>query len=169
MRQTTVAIVILVGLLAFVGCGTERYAQKSRERSRGADTLALMKKQDVITLSKAGVSDSLIVTMIAASESWFQLNTQDVLDLKSAGVSDKVINAMVESNEAWSEDDGSGGKVFYAYPTYYWHAGYYPSWYYPSVYFGLGSRAYRPFYLGHTFSPHRSYFRGHGSYNGRRR
>jgi len=162
MRQTIVAIVVLIGLLALAGCGTERYAQKSKERSRGADTLTLMKKQDVITLSKAGVSDSLIVTMMAVSNSWFQLSTQDVLDLKNAGVSDKVINAMVESNEPLSE--GSGERGYYSYPPYYWYAGYYPFWYYPSVYVGLGYRSYRPVYVGH-----RSYYGGRGFYGGRRR
>jgi hypothetical protein len=167
MRQTIMAIVILMGLLALAGCGTERYAQKSRERSRGADTLAMMKKQDVITLAKAGVSDSLIVTMMAVSNSWFQLNTQDVLDLKSAGVSDKVINAMVQSNEPLSEGDGSGERSYYSYPPY-WYAGYYPFWYYPSVYVGLGYRSYRSGYIGHSFAPHRS-FGGRGFYGGRRR
>lgn len=168
MRQTIIAIVILISLLALAGCGTERYAQKSRERTRGADTLAMMKKQDVITLSKAGVSDSLIVTMMAVSNSWFQLSTQDVLDLKSAGVSDKVINAMVESNEPLSEGDGSGERGYYSYPPY-WYAGYYPFWYYPSVYVGLGYRSYRSGYIGHSFVPHRSYFGGRGFYGGRRR
>src|SRR5450830_257328 len=143
MWKTMIAIAVLIGLLTLAGCGTERYAQKSRERSRGADSLAMMKKQDVITLAKAGVSDSLIVTMMAVSNSWFQLNTQDVLDLKSAGVSDKVINAMVESNEPMSEGGGSGERGYYSYPPYYWYDGYYPFWYYPSVYVGLGYRSYR--------------------------
>ncbi len=168
MRQTIVVIAILISLLALGGCGTERYAQKNKERSRGADTLAMMKKQDVITLSKAGVSDSLIVTMMAVSNSWYQLNTQDVLDLKSAGVSDKVINAMVQSNEPLSEGDGSGERGYYSYPSY-WYAGYYPFWYYPSVYVGLGYRSYRSGYVGHSFIPHRSYFGGRGSHGGRRR
>lgn len=164
MRQTIVAIAILISLLALTGCGTERYAQKSKERSRGADTLAMMKKQDVITLSKAGVSDSLIITMMVASESWFRLSTQDVLDLKNTGVSDRVINAMVQSNEPLSEGDGSRERVYYSSPAYYWYAGYYPFWYYPSVHIGLGYRYYRPIYIGHH-----SYFGGRGIYGGRRR
>jgi len=164
MRQTMIVIALVIGLLALAGCGTERYSQKSRERSRGADTLAMMKKQDVITLSKAGVTDSLIITMMAVSRSWFQLNTQDVLDLKSAGVSDKVINAMVESNEPMAEVDSSHERAYYSYPPYYWYPGYYPYWYYPSVSIGLGFRSYRSGYIGH-----RSYFGGHGFYGGRRR
>ncbi len=168
MRKTIMAIVILVSLLALAGCGTERYAQKSKEHSRVADSLAMMKKQDVITLAKAGVSDSLIVTMIVVSNSWFQLSTQDVLDLKSAGVSDKVINAMVQSNEPLSEGDVSSERGYYSYPPY-WYAGYYPFWYYPSVYVGLGYRSYRPGYIGHSFGARRSYYGGRGGYGGRRR
>jgi len=53
----------------------------------------MMKQQDVIALSKAGVSDSLIVATMDATDSWFQLRAQDVLDLRGAGVSEKVISA----------------------------------------------------------------------------
>lgn len=164
MRQTIAAIVILITLVTLAGCGTDRYAQKSRERSREADTLAMMKKQDVITLSKAGVTDSLILTMMAVSNSWFRLSTQDVLDLKNAGVSDKVINAMVESKEEMTEEPGE--RVYY-YPD--WYAGYYPYWYHPSLYVSLGYRYYRPFYIGHSIAPRHIYFGGHGTYGGRRR
>ena len=48
-----------------------------------------MKIDDVIALSKAGVSDSLIIGMMDATDSWFQLKTQDVIDLRNAGVSRK--------------------------------------------------------------------------------
>jgi len=44
----------------------------------------MMKQQDVIALSKAGVSDSLIVATMDATDSWFQLRAQDVLDLRGA-------------------------------------------------------------------------------------
>ena len=99
MKQTTISAVILAVFLSVAGCTSQRYTQYHRERPPVADTLAMMKKQDVISLTKAGVSDSLIMTMLATSHSWFQLKTQDVLDLKNAGVSDGVINAMIVSNE----------------------------------------------------------------------
>jgi hypothetical protein len=88
----------------------------------------MMKKQDVISLTKAGVSDSLIITMLATSHSWFQLKTQDVLDLKNAGVSESVINAMIVSNEPPAEGDRYVQDGNYYYPPYYWYPGYYPYW-----------------------------------------
>jgi hypothetical protein len=128
----------------------------------------MMKKQDVISLSKAGVSDSLIITMLDASDSWFQLKTQDVLDLKNAGVSDGVINAIIETNAPSNEATASNEGGYYYYPPYYWSAGYYPFWYYPSFYVGYGHSYYRPVYVRHIVTPRRSYFGNYGFHPGRR-
>ena len=114
--------------LTIAGCTSQRYAQY-RHGCAASDTLAMMKKQDVISLTKAGVSDSLIITMLATSHSWFQLNTQDVLDLKTAGVSEKVINAMLVSNDLPADGDRHVENGNYYYPPYYWYDGYYPYWY----------------------------------------
>jgi hypothetical protein len=168
MKRTTIAAVILASSLAIAGCTSERHAQYDRERPSGADTLSMMKKQDMISLSKAGVSDSLIITMLAASDSWFQLKTQDVLDLKNAGVSDIVINAMIETNTPLNEASGSNEGGYYYYPPYYWSAGYYPFWYYPSFYIGYGYRHYRPVYGRQVVTPHRSFFGNYGFHSGRR-
>ena len=45
-----------------------------------------MSQQDVINLSKAGVSDSLIMNMMDATDTWFQLKPQEVIDLRNAAV-----------------------------------------------------------------------------------
>ena len=119
MKRTAISAVILAIFLSVAGCTSQRYAQYHRERPP-VDTLAMMKKQDVISLTKAGVNDSLIMTMLATSHSWFQLKTQDVLDLKNAGVSDKVINAMIVSNEPPTEGDRYVQDGYYYYPPYYW-------------------------------------------------
>ncbi len=155
MKQTTISAVVLAIFLTVAGCTSQRYAQYHRGRPAPTDTLAMMKKQDVISLTKAGVSDSLIVTMLAVSHSWFDLRTQDVLDLKNAGVSDRVINAMIQSNEPMTEADVSGRDGYYYYPPYYWYPGYYPYWYYPSFYFGYSY--YQPFYISRP-----AYFGGYG-------
>ena len=170
MRRGIVAAIVVAGLLTLAGCTSERYAQNSKGRSQRVDTVAMMKKQDVVTLSKAGVSDSLIITMMIASNSWFDLKTQDVLELKNAGVSEKVINAMFESNEPVSDVNASGDGAYP--PRYYWYGGYYPYWYYPSFSIGLGYRFYRPPYVRHVVIPRRSYFGGFYSHprgGGRRR
>ncbi len=144
MKQTTIFAVILVVFLSVAGCTSQRYTQYHRERPPVTDTLAMMKIQDVISLTRASVSDSLIITMLATSHSWFQLKTQDVLDLKSAGVSERVIDAMIVSNEPPAEGDRYVQDGYYFYPPYYWY-GYYPYWYYPSFYFGYSG--YRPAYI----------------------
>jgi hypothetical protein len=157
MERTTISAAILVVFLSVAGCTSQRYAQYHREHPPVTDTLAMMKTQDVISLTKAGVSDSLIITMLATSHSWFQLKTQDVLDLKNAGVSERVINAMIESNEPLTAGDRYMQDGYYDYPPYYWYPGYYPYsyypyWYYPSFYFGYSyyrsGYISRPTYFG---------------------
>ncbi len=155
MKRTMISAVILAVFLTFAGCTSQRYALYHRGRPAPTDTLAMMKKQDVISLTKAGVSDSLIITMIATSHSWFDLRTQDVLDLKNAGVSDRVIDAMIRSNQPMTEAEISGGDAYDYYPPYYWYPAYYPYWYYPSFYFGYSY--YRPFYNSRS-----GYYGGYG-------
>ncbi len=149
MKRITFAAIILACTLAAAGCTMGRYAQYDRRHQEVSDSLSTMKKTDVITLAKAGVSDSLIITMLDVSGSWFNLRTQDVLDLKNAGVSDKVINAMVGSRPPTAEAGNyyDGGYAYY-YPPYYWYAGLYSSWpyygLYPSWYYGYNYYSYRP-------------------------
>ena len=162
MKRAIVAAIFLASFLVVAGCTSERYAYHSRGRASKPDTLSAMKQQDVITMSKAGVSDSLIITMLDASDSWFRLKPQDVVDLKNAGVSDKLINAMIESGY---EADKSGETGYRYYTSYYWYPGYYPYWYYPSFYFGY--RYYPSVYMRGGVGPHRSYFGGVGYHSGR--
>ncbi|HTR82377.1 MAG TPA: hypothetical protein VMM58_12175 [Bacteroidota bacterium] len=159
MNRGTIAAVILTAAMVFGGCTADRYAYRGRGREMKPDTLA-MKKSDVISLSKAGVSDSLIITMLTASDSWFQLKPQDVIDLKNAGVSDRVISAMVEMNAPPPQGDGSSESAYYSYSPYYWYPGYYPYWYYPSLYFGFGYRYYHSPYYVHRVAPHGYYYGG---------
>ena len=166
MKHTTLAVLIISCSLVLGGCTAERYSRYDRDRSSKADTLAMMKTQDVISMSKAGVNDSLIMTMLAVSNSWFQLKPQEVIDLKNAGVSDKVIDAMIESTEPSSARNGSDEGGYY-YPPYYWYAGYYPYWYYPSFYLGYGFQFYHSSY-GHRVMSHGSYFGHYGGRSGSR-
>ena len=168
MKSLAVTTLILAFSFIVGGCTAERYSRYDRERQPKPDTLAMLKTQDVISMSKAGVSDSLIITMLDVSGSWFQLKPQDVIDLKNAGVSDRVINAMLESNAPANYGESSGGSA-YAYPSYpYWYGWYYPYWYYPywsypSLYLRFGGRYYHPSYVHHAY-PRAGYF---GHYGGR--
>src|SRR5579859_7005585 len=53
--------------------------------------------RDVIELSKAGLSDSVLLTLIDVDRSVFSIDTDALKQLKSAGVSDAVIVAMIRS------------------------------------------------------------------------
>ncbi len=46
---------------------------------------------DVIRMSQAGVSDSIIVAKIDQSRSYFELSAEEIIDLRLSGVSDPVI------------------------------------------------------------------------------
>lgn len=64
-------------------------AQMGRPIQPGAVTMA-----DVVTMSQAGVSDSLIITHIQHNGMSAPLSASDLVHLKNYGVSDVVINAM---------------------------------------------------------------------------
>ncbi|HEX4568655.1 MAG TPA: hypothetical protein VH138_18615 [Vicinamibacterales bacterium] len=61
--------------------------------------------RDVIELSKAGLSDSVLLALIDVDRSVFAIDAGTLKQLKSAGVSDAVIVAMIKSGrEARVED-----------------------------------------------------------------
>jgi hypothetical protein len=129
MAHKIFSFVFLLVALGFFGCTSERYAQNTKDHVMQRDTLKRMSEQDVINLSKAGMSDSLIIGMMDATDTWFQLKAQDVIDLKNAGVSEKVITAMMQQPS--QSTSNSNAARYYVYPPYYWYDGFYPYWYYP--------------------------------------
>jgi hypothetical protein len=80
MKHKFFILAFIVASVGFAGCAAEQYAQTGKGRSMKVDTLRAMKMDDVIALSKAGLSDSLIIGMMDATDTWFQLKTQDVID-----------------------------------------------------------------------------------------
>jgi hypothetical protein len=143
MAHKIISFAFLVMALSLFGCASERYTQNDKDHSMRRDTLRRMSQQDVINLSKAGVSDSLIIDMMDATDTWFQLKPQEVIDLKNAGVNEKVISAMMTQPGEPSNPSGSSGAVhYYTYPPYFWYNGFYPDWYYPRFSVGLGFRGF---------------------------
>jgi len=141
MKKKIAIVALIMVFGGLVGCTSERYAQYKNERSVQRDTVRMMKQQDVIALSKAGVSDSLIVATMDATDSWFQLRAQDVLDLRGAGVSEKVISAMMaQPVEPQGEANSSTAVRYYDYSPYWSYYSDYPFWYYPSFSVRLGGR-----------------------------
>jgi hypothetical protein len=59
-----------------------------------ADALTM---RDVIELSKAGLSDAVLLALIEVDRSVFSIDTATLKELKTAGVSDAVIVAMIRS------------------------------------------------------------------------
>ena len=149
MNRKVAAVVLLIVIGGLVGCMPERYTQSRNDHQLQRDTLRMMRQEDVIALAKAGVSDSLIIATMDATDSWFQLKARDVLDLRNAGVSEKVIGAMmVQPSEPSSEPNNTTVVRYYDYP--YWsYYGYYPFSYYPSFSIGLGYRSHHNFYGRH--------------------
>ncbi len=135
---------ILVITLSLIGCASGRYAQNTKNHALQRDTLQRMSQQDVINLSKAGVSDSLIIGMMDATDTWFQLKPQDVIDLKHAGVSEKVLSAMMQQPVEPPDQSSSPDVRYYPAPPYYWYGGLYPYWYSPSFSVRLGFRSHHP-------------------------
>jgi hypothetical protein len=153
MKHTILAVAAVIISVGLIGCAAEQYTQAGRYRSMPADTTRMMKVSDVVALSKAGASDSLIIATMDATNSWFKLNTQDVISLKKEGVSDKVIGAMMEQpSQAANQANNSKKEIreYYVYPSdWWWYDGFDPYWYYPYYYpyyptfhFRLGGRGF---------------------------
>lgn len=53
--------------------------------------------QDIVNMSKAGLSDDVIISQIKATKSTFSLSSQEIIDLKNQGVSQSVIDAMIQT------------------------------------------------------------------------
>jgi hypothetical protein len=151
MKLKIILFAFLVVSAGFAGCSAEQYAQAHRGHPMKVDTLRAMKINDVINLSKAGVSDSLIIGMMDATDTWFHLKAQDVIDLRNVGVSEKVIVAMMQPPPQPTGKSGdSNVSRYYVYPSPYWYdgfwyGGYYPYWYGPNFSIRMG---YRPHFHG---------------------
>lgn len=55
----------------------------------------ILTNEEVINLSKAGLSNSIIVDKIRSSKSKFDLSTDGLIKLKKAGISDDIVGAML--------------------------------------------------------------------------
>ena len=147
MIQKICLLIFVIGTMSMFGCAAGGYTQMNRDHAMLQDTLRRMTQQDIINLSKSGVSDSLIINMMNATNTWFQLKAQDVINLRNAGVSEKVIAAMMEEPAAQPGQANSSSAVrYYVYPPYFWYDGFYPYWYYPGVSVRIGG-----FYRFHSY------------------
>lgn len=56
----------------------------------------ILTNDTIISMVKAGLGESLIISKVKASQNQFELSTDNILKLKKEGVSEKVIQTMVE-------------------------------------------------------------------------
>jgi len=52
---------------------------------------------DVVTLTKNGFGDDVIISQIRNSHTVYHLSTAEIIDLKNSGVSEKVIDFMINT------------------------------------------------------------------------
>jgi hypothetical protein len=67
----------------------EKALHEVRERDERLSIL------DVIRMSQAGISDSLIIAKIDQTRSYYELSASEIIDLKRSSVSDRVISFML--------------------------------------------------------------------------
>ncbi len=85
--------------------------QEARLRAQAPQTLQRVEQgepltvDDVKSLSKAGISDDLIISQIRNSRTVYQLSSTDIIDLKKAGISDKVIEFMINTQTQSPSDE----------------------------------------------------------------
>ncbi len=103
--------------------------------------------KDVMTMSRDGVPDSLIVARVQHSGTTFHLDAKDFQKLRAAGVSNKVIMAMVRTEDAHRAvvvpyDAWADPWLFYRSP---WYAGFDFGWYGPPYWYAPHTHVWRRF------------------------
>jgi hypothetical protein len=85
-----------------IGHGMDQ-EQEARLRAQAPQTLQRVEQGqpltvvDVKSLTKAGISDDLVISQIRNSRTVYHLSTADIIDLKNAGVSDRIIDFMINT------------------------------------------------------------------------
>lgn len=88
MRRSLALVVIIIGAI--------QLATAAR-----ADAVTV---RDLIELSRAGLSDQVLIALIDVDHSVFTLDTETLKQLKQAGVSDAVILAMIQTESVEPQD-----------------------------------------------------------------
>jgi hypothetical protein len=86
-----------------IGHGMDQ-AQEAQLRAQAPQTLQRVEQSqpltvaDIKALSKAGISDDLIISQIRNSRTVYHFSTAGIVDLKNAGVSERVIDFMLNTS-----------------------------------------------------------------------
>ncbi len=71
----------------------------------------VMTNDEVITLTKAGLSPAIIIGKIRSGKSDFDLSTDSLIKLKQSGVSDDIVTAMLEAKSGKSTASAAGPSM----------------------------------------------------------
>lgn len=141
--------------LLMAGCATEPYRV-----SRTVTTPGGLTNDEIVKMSKSGISDPVLVEKIRAEGVAVRPTADHIESLKNEGVSDEVVKAMINApvRETRVEVTDYPNLYYYPYPSYpyypYSYYGYYgPYWYGHYYPYGYGHP-----YWGHYY--HHSYPRG---------
>jgi hypothetical protein len=72
-------------------------ARQSPETLQRMDAGQPLGLADIKALSRAGISDEVIISQIRNSRTAYRLTTAEIIDLKNAGVSQRVIDFMINT------------------------------------------------------------------------
>ncbi len=77
----------------------EALDRESPRTTRKIDRGEPLSTTDIKKMTKAGLSDDVIISQIDATQSVYHLSSADIIDLKKAGVSQRVINHMIQTGK----------------------------------------------------------------------
>ncbi len=91
MRKSRIIILFLLAFSVCIGISNTTFAQDE-----------IMTNDEVISLTKAGLSGPIIANKIRTSKTNFDMSTDALIKLKQAGVSDETVTAMLEAKSGKS-------------------------------------------------------------------
>jgi hypothetical protein len=104
MTSNYFKLAVLIGLAALlVGCHHPQPQNPPPPTRVAAPLTPPPSIADIKAMTKAGVSEDIIISQINSSRAVYHLDANDLIDLKQAGVSDKVITCMVNTGTANAE------------------------------------------------------------------
>jgi hypothetical protein len=129
-----------------------------------------LSRDDVVAMTRAGISDDVIIGQVRAGGGIAPLSTQDIISLKNAGVSDGLLRALIDeaARSRFASAPQPPPATYYQAPSPYYQA---PSTYYqpPVTYYQVNPPYYWPGYLSFRFESPRSHRGGDGGHRDHRR
>jgi len=135
MKLSRLLLLVLPLLLTACGLSPQQKADYARVQSSGVSSAIYDKMvhgddlslYDIKALSRAGVSDGVILRYLRDRDTVYYLNSGDVASLRKAGVSQSIVDYMLQTPQRYGP---------YGYPPIDVGIGYGPYWGGPGPYWG---------------------------------